>query len=617
MQIFRPSKPSRLLHFEAAKFEVRKNDRLLRKRMRALREFLFSSLFGSKLYVAYCCHSSTVGRVKHMIANRNFLAITLVLAAIAGAQSVNPHLAFAHDETDRAPSPPREFRAAWIATVANIDWPSKKGLSTKKQKAELIALLDMAARLHLNAVILQVRPSCDALYQSDLEPWSEFLTGKMGKAPVPFYDPLTFAVEQAHARGIELHAWFNPYRALHPSATSEVSEKHISKREPQVVKKYGKYLWLDPGEPDAVDHTINVILDVVRRYDIDGVHLDDYFYPYPVKDKDGNVVPFPDEPSWKKAQAGGEQLTRDDWRRQNVDRFVERLYREIKQQKREVKFGISPFGIWRPGHPAQIKGFDQYAVLYADARKWFDEGWLDYFTPQLYWKIAPPAQSYPVLLDWWQKQNLKSRHLWPGNYTSKLFAEGKQRWPASEIVDQVKLTQACTQATGNVHFSIKALAKNSEGIAEKLLAGPYQLPALVPATPWLAEPDTSSPEKPVLSLVDSDSRDLSDSKIRKNDAKSHPETSRSAVLPPGSSCVHSTRLQLKSATGTSPWLWVVRVRYGSQWTFEILPGHRGEYHIPTRCSGDDDCHAPEEVAVSTVDRIGRESPSAFLSLPSP
>ncbi len=514
-----------------------------------------------------------------MFATNNRLIVMLIFTSVCGALFARSHLAIADHEIDQVLSPSREFRAAWIATVANIDWPSKKGLSTEKQKAELLALLDTASRLNLNAVILQIRPSCDALYQSKLEPWSEFLTGKMGQAPKPLYDPLAFAVEQAHARGIELHAWFNPYRALHPSAKSPISEGHISKKNPQVVKKYGKYLWLDPGEADAVDHTIAVILDVVRRYDIDGVHLDDYFYPYPVKDEEGNHVEFPDESSWELAKAGGEKLSRDDWRRQNVDRFVERLYREIKQEKRWVKFGISPFGIWRPGHPPQIKGFDQYSVLYADARLWFVEGWLDYFTPQLYWKIAPPAQSYPVLLDWWHAQNLKSRHLWPGNYTSKLFAEGKLRWPASEIVAQIQLTQAHQGASGNVHFSIKALAGNSEGIADKLADGPYQHPALVPASPWLAEPGDSPPEKPILTQLEA-----------------------------------KPLLQLKTESGKQPWLWVVRIRQGHQWTLEILPGRIGEFDIPKSCPEGNDCRNPEEVAVSTVDRIGQESPTTFLSL---
>lgn len=509
------------------------------------------------------------------------LFVTTLLVIVICA---SPHLAIANDEPEKAPSPTREFRAAWVASVANIDWPSKPGLSTAKQKSELLNLLDTAAKLNLNAVILQVRPSCDALYPSELEPWSEFLTGRMGKAPDPSYGPLAFAIEEAHVRGLELHAWFNPYRALHPSAKGPISKDHISKKKPQLVKKYGKQLWLDPGEPGAADHSIAVILDVVRRYDIDGVHLDDYFYPYPIKDDDKKHIPFPDDPSWERALANGEKLDRDDWRRQNVDRFVERLYREIKQEKRWVRFGVSPFGIWRPGNPSQIKGFDQYASIYADARKWFAEGWLDYFTPQLYWKIDPPAQSYPVLLSWWHEQNLQGRHLWPGNYTSKLFAEGEKKWPASEIIDQIEVTRTQPGASGNVHFSIKALTNNSGGIADKLIEGPYSQPALVPACPWLAEPDSSPLIKPILSLS---------------------QTNQESVV------------HLKSSNAGQPWLWVVRIRYDREWITKILPGDNSEFKIPTSYPLIEKTCAPEEVAVSMIDRIGQESPIESTSLRSP
>jgi uncharacterized lipoprotein YddW (UPF0748 family) len=181
------------------------------------------------------------------------------------------------------PKPEREFRGVWIATVDNIDWPSKKDLSTAEQKAELIVLLDRAAKLKLNAVIFQVRPQCDALYASQFEPWSEFLTSQMGKAPSPFWDPLAFVIAEAHKRGLELHAWFNPYRALHPAAKGPVSANHISKAKPQLVRSYGKYLWLDPGEREVQEHSLAVVMDVVKRYDVDGIHFDDYFYPYPEK----------------------------------------------------------------------------------------------------------------------------------------------------------------------------------------------------------------------------------------------------------------------------------------------------------------------------------------------
>ena len=247
----------------------------------------------------------------------------------------------------KMPKPAREFRAVWVATVNNIDFPTKKGLSIEQQKTELVAILDLAKKLRLNAVIFQVRPMTDAVYRSNLEPWSEFLTGEMGK-PQPF-DPLEFLIAVAHKRGILVHAWFNPYRARHPSATSTVSEDHISRLHPELVVSYGDFLWMDPGSTEVQEHSIKVIVDVVHRYDIDGVHLDDYFYPYPVQGEGGTDIEFPDDRTWNQYLAGGGTLSRGDWRRRSVDAFVETLYAAVKRDKPWVRVGISPFGIW-PEH---------------------------------------------------------------------------------------------------------------------------------------------------------------------------------------------------------------------------------------------------------------------------
>lgn len=470
------------------------------------------------------------------------------------------------------PEPMREFRAVWIATVDNIDWPSEPGLSTAQQQAELRALLDRAQLLNFNAVILQVRPTADAFYASELEPWSEYLTGRQGQAPSPYYDPLAFAIEEAHKRGLELHAWFNPYRAFHPSATGPQSADHISNTQPEVVRTYGTLQWIDPGEPAATNHSLAVVLDVVRRYDLDGVHFDDYFYPYPVEDDDGNDVPFPDDASWAKAEAAGNTLSRNDWRRQNVDHFVERLYRAIKAAKPWVKFGISPFGIWRPGNPAQIQGFDAYDRLYADARKWQQEGWVDYFSPQLYWNIENPPQSYPVLLDWWAEQNTAGRHLWPGNYTSRVGFEGSRGWAAQEIADQIDLTRAHTVASGNIHFSMQAIEKNARDIATTLAAS-YAQPALIPASPWL---DDEVPAAPALTL-----ESMGDQ--------------------------HTLYLQADETA----WLWVVRTRYDSGWMLTIVPGWKHVLPLPPH-----EGHTVREVVISAVDRVGNTSAPARVSLPS-
>ncbi len=392
------------------------------------------------------------------------------------------------------PAPKSEFRAVWVATVDNIDWPSKRGMATEEGKAELLKILDKCKELNLNAVIFQVRPSTDALYNSKIEPWSEYLTGQQGKAPEPYWDPLAFAVEEAHKRGLELHCWFNPYRSLHPAQKGPVAANHISKTNPSVVKQYGRYLWMDPSEPAVQRRSLEVMIDVVKRYDVDGVHIDDYFYPYKEKGPDGNLLDFPDDESFSRYRRSGGKLDRGDWRRKGVDDFIERLYSQIKKTKKHVKFGISPFGIYRPGVPEGIKaGVDQYADLYADALKWYQKGWCDYYTPQLYWPIKQTPQAYPVLLKWWAENNPAGRHFWPGNYTSRTNPTGGN-WPSQEVVDQINLTRGQKGSTGNVHFSMKALMENWNGIATTLKSGPYAQPALVPASPWLGDKKPAMPE---------------------------------------------------------------------------------------------------------------------------
>jgi uncharacterized lipoprotein YddW (UPF0748 family) len=398
--------------------------------------------------------------------------MTRLLAALLAVASV---------AADAPPPLKREFRGVWVATVSNIDWPSKPGLPADTQKAELVAILDKTAELGCNAVVFQIRPTADALYESKLEPWSEFLTGTSGKSPG--YDPLAFAVEQAHARGLELHAWFNPYRARHPSGKSPPTADHITQRRPDLAKPYGKHHWMNPTNPEVADHSLAVILDAVKRYDLDGVHIDDYFYPYKEKDDAGNLIPFPDDDTWEAYQTGGGKLARDDWRRNAVNTFVARMYREVKATKSWVKVGISPFGIWRPGNPPGIEGFDQHAELYADAKLWFNQGWMDYYSPQLYWPIAREKQSFPKLLAWWTGENTHKRHLWPGLYTSKA-TDAKNGWSAKEIADQIGVSRE-QNANGVVHFSMKALLNNAGGVGDAVREV-YAEPALVPESPWLA-----------------------------------------------------------------------------------------------------------------------------------
>lgn len=389
-------------------------------------------------------------------------------------------------ELQKPPLDVHEFRAAWIATVANINWPSRSGLSTLQQQEEAIKLLDFLKAHHFNAVIFQVRPQADALYESELEPWSYFLTGEQGKAPQPYYDPLQFWVKMAHERGLELHVWLNPYRAHH-STGGVISDKSIIKTNPELVVQLANGMWwMDPALKGTQDRSAAVVNDLVSRYDIDGIHFDDYFYPY---DSYNNGKDFPDDKSWKAYQDGGGKMSRGDWRRDNVNVFIKRIYDEIKAKKRQVKLGISPFGIWRPGYPQSVRGYDQYDKLYADAKLWLNEGWIDYFTPQLYWKINQMEQSFPELLGWWSSENHKNRHLWPGMNVD--LGGGPEN--SDEIFNQIMITRGMLpKSPGAVHWSIAPLLKYPE-IPQALLEGPYKKKALVPASPWLTD---RAPEAP-------------------------------------------------------------------------------------------------------------------------
>lgn len=488
------------------------------------------------------------------------------------------------------PTIAREFRGAWVASVANIDWPSRPGLTTWEQQAELIAILNRAVELNLNAIVLQVRPAADALYASPHEPWSAYLTGIEGRAPEPYYDPLEFAVTEAHKRGLELHAWFNPYRARHPSARGPHARTHISVTHPQLVRTYGRFLWMDPGEPAVIDRTLRVMLDVVRRYDVDGIHIDDYFYPYPEIGPDSAPIPFPDSASYARYVSRGGRLALDDWRRNNVDRLIEQIYVRTKVLKPWVKVGISPFGIWRPGNPPQIAGFDAYARLYADARKWVREGWLDYNTPQLYWPIGQTPQSYPVLLKWWMDENVKGRHVWPGHNASRAFSTTSATiWPQNELIEQVRLTRAAG-AGGDIHFSMRALMPPGVrrdsvlvGVAtqppapgsaatqsDRLRDSVYSEPALIPATPWLA--GGIRPSRPTIQV--------------REDTASREHVLR--IVPAG--------------TRRVAW-WTVRVlgKDGS-WKSRVIPGSQLSLVVATVGAP-----RPARVIVTAVDRNGMES----------
>lgn len=418
-------------------------------------------------------------------------ALLLAVGCVSGCASGPEEPA---SEVAVVPGPDREFRAAWVATVANIDWPSRPALPVAAQQREARAILDHLVALRMNAVVLQVRPQGDALYASRLEPWSSYLTGTQGEAPSPSYDPLAFWIQEAHRRGLELHAWCNPYRANHPANRGGLAPESLAKARPDLVVTLGDkgYLWMDPSRAEVQEHSLAVMLDIVRRYDVDGLHLDDYFYPYPSYHGGRD---FPDDASFATYRAAGGKLARGDWRRAAVDGFIERLYRGIKAVKPRVKFGISPFGIWRPGHPSSIRGFDQYDELFADARRWLREGWVDYFTPQLYWPIAQVPQSFPVLLGWWSRENVHARHLWPGTSTSR--HDGRDG--ATEVVNQIMITRAMLpESPGLCMFSMKSLQRPRSPLPERLQKGPFARRALVPASPWLDARPPSPPEVRVI-----------------------------------------------------------------------------------------------------------------------
>ena len=489
------------------------------------------------------------------------------------------HLAVACPQSDFEcvpPQMPREFRGVWVATVRNMDWPSSSALPPALQKSELIALLDRASSLGLNAVIMQVRPAGDALYTSSIEPWSEYLTGKQGLRPVPFWDPLAFAVKEAHARGLELHAWFNPYRAKDPGARSPLARMHIARQRPELVKRYGTQLWMDPGEAAIRTRTLRVVLDVVKRYDIDGVHVDDYFYPYPERRTNGSTD-FPDDRSWKRYRKTGGKLDRNDWRRRNVDLLIEALHKAIRRTKPWVKFGVSPFGIWRPGYPETVRGFDAYEKLFADSRKWLREGWVDYLTPQLYWAMDKDGQRYPDLLRWWVAQDSLLRHVWPGNYADKVGEPGPNGWRRDEILAQVRSTRAQAGASGNVHFSMKVLLDNRDSLGTALQSLMYADPALVPASPWLS---ARVPGIPAAGLIPSAKGVM----IR--------------LTPSGKDVVR--------------W-WVVQLRFAGRWQAQVIDGARRK--APLDEFVHDSLMAPEMIAVTAVDRVGNSGQPVTLRIP--
>lgn len=377
-------------------------------------------------------------------------------------------------------NPKNEFRAVWIATVVNIDWPKSSIDNVAKQKADFIEILDTYKKLNYNAVIVQIRSVGDAFYPSQYAPWSRFLTGKEGNAPRPYFDPLAWMIAESHARGFEFHAWLNPYRATMDLNTAILSPQHDYFKHPEWMIKYGDKYYYNPALPEVSDRLIAVVDEVVKNYDIDAIHFDDYFYPYRIK---GEV--FNDLASYQKY---GNGLSIEDFRRSNVNNLVKNLSISIKKIKPWVQFGISPFGVWR-NKSVDAKGSDtqagqtNYDDLFADPIAWMDNKWIDYLVPQLYWSVDHPKASYAKLLRWWS-ENSKNTAIYIGNGSYKINADSDKKWSnPSEIPDQINITRTYKNVQGNAFFSAKSFLNKNQSVTKLLMENQYKYPALPNVVP--------------------------------------------------------------------------------------------------------------------------------------
>jgi uncharacterized lipoprotein YddW (UPF0748 family) len=400
--------------------------------------------------------------------------------------------------TSFAQSPKREFRAAWIATVSNIDWPSKPGLPAIQQQQEFINRLDQLKEMGCNAVIVQIRPALDAFYPSSFEPWSRYLTGRQGQPPFPYYDPLKFMIDQAHDRNMEFHAWFNPYRALTDSKKNPNPPGHVTRTHPDWVISYGGKSYLDPGLPEVREYSIRVIMDVVKRYDIDAVHMDDYFYPYRVAD-----LEFGDQRSFMRYGQGFSN--KNDWRRGNVDLFISSLNANIKQVKPRLKFGISPFGVWRnaskdPDGSNTRGGQTNYDDLYADVILWMRKGWIDYLLPQLYWEHNHKLVAFDILFPWWDAHSY-GRHVYYGLGVYRMVETPRGAWAGTgELMWQLRDIRRNAENPGHVFYSASSFEKARAPIADSVKKFNSRV-AFPPVMKWL---DSVAPAPPILQSVSAD-----------------------------------------------------------------------------------------------------------------
>ncbi|MDP3149343.1 MAG: family 10 glycosylhydrolase [Ignavibacteria bacterium] len=385
--------------------------------------------------------------------------------------------------------PKREFRGAWIATVTNIDWPTR-GASTASQKQALIDILNGLKAINVNAVMFQIRPESDALYNSSIEPWSYWLTGFQGVAPSPYYDPLQFALEETHKRGMELHAWLNPYRVERSVGNYQTASNHISRKHPEWTFTKGTLKLLDPGLPQAREYVLSVIMDIVRRYDVDGIHFDDYFYDDGMTTEDAATY----------ASYNPTSLGLADWRRKNVNTLVKMISDSITAVKPFIKWGISPRGIWRPNYPAGITGNDNYNSIYCDAMAWLHAKSIDYINPQLYWAFGG-GQDYGKLMPWWaDSAGANGRHMYVGHAVYRINS-GVNPFNANELPRQIRLNRTDNFCQGSVLYNTTSSLENRLGFTDSLKNTLYKYPALTPIMNWKAN---NAPMPPINLRIEKD-----------------------------------------------------------------------------------------------------------------
>lgn len=387
--------------------------------------------------------------------------------------------------------PKYEFRAVWVATFHNIDWPSAKGLPVARQQAEFEELLDNQLQNRMNAVVVQVRPCGDAFYESPFEPWSEYLGGKQGLRPEPFYDPLSFMVEESHSRNMEFHAWINPFRAVSHHKFSDIIDEHLTTQKPEWFFQYENSTYFNPGIPEVRAYIAGIVTDIARRYDIDGIHFDDYFYPYPIKGK-----PIDDLASFRAHQGDFSDLHA--WRRHNIDTFVKMVSDSLLKIKPQIKLGISPSAVWRnktqdPKGSRTGATLTTYDVLHADVRKWVSNGWVDYVAPQCYFAMNYSEAPYENLLDWWS-DNAFGKHVYIGQAVYKAKDGKYASWrDPDQIPNQLLMNRTYDKIRGSIFFSASSFQENPMGIAEKLQFDLFRKPAMIPPMSWK---DTVPPLEP-------------------------------------------------------------------------------------------------------------------------